>query len=122
MANIDVSSLLLDPDFINPLVLIHRTSTVDDYGKLSLVETQVNTYGSVQPTTGKQLSRLPEALQTSDVRTFYIKAEILCDGSSQYPDIILFGGYRYEVKAQSPWLNWGAGWNEAICVRQDVAA
>lgn len=118
MANIDVSDVLLDPDFINDVTLIHRTTTVNDFGKNELTETEIQTVGSVQPASYKQLQRLPDALRAADVRAFWIKAEILSDGDSQYPDIILFGGSRYQVQTIEPWLNWGAGWNMGTCVKE----
>lgn len=121
MAQIDVSDLLLDPDFVNACQLVHRTSTVGTNGKNTLVETTVDTYGSVQPASAKELQRVPEALRMSDWRAFYIKAEILADGSSQYPDLIVFNGRRYEVKSTEPWLNYGAGWNKGLCVGQGTS-
>lgn len=116
MALIDVSDLLLDPDFINQLSLIHRTAVVNAQGKTELAETIVNTVGSVQPAPAKDIQRLPDALRMSDVRKFWIKAEILSDGDSQYPDIILFQGKRFQVINIEPWLNYGAGWNAGLCV------
>ncbi len=121
MAQISVSELLLDPDFVDVMSLIHRTFTIDSYGQNVLTETTVTTYGSVQPASYRQIQRLPEALRAADIRSFFIKAEILCDGTTQYPDIISFGGYRYQVQSVAPWLNWGEGWNEGLCVREKPA-
>ncbi len=122
MALIDVSDLLVDPDFIDSLTLIHRTFTISQYGENTLVETTINTVGSVQPASAKQIQRLPEALRTADVRSFFIKAEIQSDGASQYPDIISFQGFRYQIQSVAPWLNYGAGWNEGICIREKPAS
>lgn len=122
MAQLDVSDLLLDLDFINDLTLIHRTSTVNSFGENVLMETTQSTVGSVQPTSGKELMRLPEALRVQDIRTFYIKAAILSDGSSQYPDIISFGGDRFQVQMVNSWLNYGQGWNSGICVKEKPAS
>lgn len=121
MAQIDVSDLLLDPDFIDNLTLIHRTASVSSSGHTVLVESSQVTVGSVQPANGQQIMRLPEALQSSDVRAFYIKAVIQSDGSAQYPDVILFQGGRYLIKQVEQWLNFGAGWNMGICVREDIS-
>lgn len=121
MALIDVSDLLLDPDFVNQVSLVHRTSTVGTNGKNTLVETTVATIGSVQPAPSKEIMRLPDALRMSDVRKFWIKAEILADGSSQYPDIIVFQGKRFQVINTEPWLNYGAGWNAGLCVWEKPA-
>jgi len=121
MALIDVSDLLLDPDFVNQVSLVHRTSTVGTNGKNTLVENTVQTIGSVQPAPAKDIQRLPDALRMSDVRKFWIKAEILADGSSQYPDIIVFQGKRFQVINTEPWLNYGAGWNAGLCVWEKPA-
>lgn len=122
MADLDVSDLLLDPIFVDPLTLIHRTTAPNGFGENIITEVMVNTVGSVQPANFKQIQRLPEALRNSDIRSFFIKAEIKVDGTGTYPDIILFKGYRYEIKTAAPWLNFGGGWNEGVCVRQDPAA
>lgn len=121
MALIDVSDLLLDPDFVNQVSLVHRTSTVGTNGKNTLVENTVQTIGSVQPAPAKDIQRLPDTLRMSDVRKFWIKAEILADGSSQYPDIIVFQGKRFQVINTEPWLNYGAGWNAGLCVWEKPA-
>ena len=121
MALIDVSNLLLDPDFINTVQLIHRTASVSSQGKTILTETTVSTIGSVQPASVKEISRLPESIQVSDVRKFWIKAEILSDGSSQYPDIIVFNNKRFQVINVEDWMNYGSGWNAGLCVWEKVA-
>lgn len=118
MAQLDVSDLLLDPVFVDTLTLIHRTPTINSMGENTLVEASVVTVGSVQPASTKQIMRLPEALRLADVRSFFIKAEIKCDGSTTYPDIISFQGKRFQVQSAAPWLNYGAGWNEGICVAE----
>jgi hypothetical protein len=116
MADLDVSELLLDIDFVDAMSLVHRTSTVNSKGENVLVETTVSTFGSIQPISGKELHRIPEALRQSDIRTFYIKAEITTDGTGRYPDILIFKSKRFQVISTSPWLNFGEGWNEGLCV------
>lgn len=119
MALIDVSELLLDPDFVNPIQIIRRTSSVNSMGENVIdSETVIDTFGSVQPAKYKDIQRLPEALRIEDVRSFYVKMEILQDGTSVYPDLIVWGGERFAVKTCAPWLNFGQGWNEGIAVRE----
>lgn len=122
MADIDVSDLLLDPDFVNDLQLIHRTATISSAGKNVITEqAAILTVGSVQPASQKDIMRMPEAMRLKDVRGFWIKAEILADGSSQYPDIIVFAGKRFQVMAIEPWNNYGEGWNKGLCVAEEMA-
>ncbi len=118
MAQIDVSDLLLDPDFINPLKLIHRTPVVNGHGENQLVETCEDTVGSVQPASGKTIQRLPDALRVGNVSSFWIKAGIVADSSCKYPDLISFRGKRYAVQTVDDWSNWGAGWMRGTCVAE----
>lgn len=119
MAQLDVSDVVLDLNFVDNLQLIHRTPTVNSKGENTIVEdAPIATVGSVQPASFKQIQRLPEALRIADVRAFYIKAEIKCDGTTTYPDIIVFQGRRFQVQTCAPWLNYGGGWNEGICVQE----
>lgn len=118
MAQINVSELLLDPDFVDAIQLIHRTPTVNSMGENTLVEVSTDTFGSIQPASSKQIQRLPEALQVQDVRSFFVKAEIKSDGTAAYPDILVFGEKRFQVQTVAPWLNFGQGWNEGVCVAE----
>lgn len=118
MAQIDVTELLTDPDFVDECTLIHRTTTVNTFGENVLTETPVVTVGSVQPASGKTLMRLPDALRSANVYSFWIKGEIVADGTSKYPDIISFKGKRYQVQTIFDWTNWGAGYSEGVAVAE----
>jgi len=123
MAEIDVSELLTDPDFVDDLQVIRRSATVNSRGENVVTEpTTISTVGSVQPAPAKAVQRLPEALRVSDVRAFFINLPIIQDGDSSYPDIIVYGGKRYQVITAAPWLNFGEGWNEGICVAEKPSA
>jgi hypothetical protein len=118
MGQIDVTDLLTDSDFVDDLVLIHRVDTVGENGRLTLTERNVPTIGSIQPASGKTLQRLPEAFRVESVSSFWLRGEIVSDGSCKYPDIICYRGQRYAVQTVMDWTNWGAGWCEGTCVRE----
>lgn len=118
MGQIDVTELLLDPDFVDPVVLTHRKPLVDNFGQNTLTEQSFQTVGSVQPISGKTLARLPEALRIANVMSFWIQGTIVSDGNCQYPDVISFKGVRFAVQMVFDWTNWGAGWCEGTCVRE----
>lgn len=118
MAQVDVTELLSDPDFVDPCTLVHRQAVVDILGQNQLTERQVPTIGSIQPATGKQIDRLPEALRVKDVRTFWIKGTIVSDGKCAYPDVIIFKNQRYAVEMVFDWTNFGEGWCEGLCIRE----
>lgn len=118
MALIDVTDLLIDPDFVDPMAIIHRKPVIDEYGQNQLFETCVNTIGSIQPSSGKTLSRLPDALRILNVNTFWVKGIIVSDGTCQYPDILVFKGQRYAVQLLLDWTSYGPGWTEGVAIRE----
>lgn len=121
MARIDVSELMIDPDFVDPVVLVHRTPTVTNLGENTLTELKVATVGSVQPASGQTILRLPDAMRVGDVNSFWVKGEIVSDGSNEYPDLIQFQGVSYAVQTVNNWTNWGGGWSVGTCIRQRIS-
>jgi len=121
MGQIDVSDILADPDMVDPIVLIHRKTTVDEFGQNQLTESGVPTYGSVQPISGKTLQRLPDEFRVANVMSFWVRGKLVSDGKCQYPDIISFNGQRFAVQTIFDWTNWGDGWCEGTCVREKPA-
>lgn len=118
MADVDVTSLLSDPDFVDQVALIHRKPIVNEFGENKLQEQAFSTVGSVQPASGKTLQRLPEAFRVANVSSFWIKGTIVADGTCQYPDLIVFRGDRYAVQTVLDWTNFGQGWCEGTAVRE----
>lgn len=119
MARLDVSELLLDPDFIDSVSLIRRNTTVNNFGENVLSDgVTLATVGSVQPAPARELHRVPDALKNSDVRMFFIKAAITVDGSGKYTDVISFAGRRFQIISVFDWLTYGQGWNSGLCVAE----
>ena len=118
MANLDITELLTDPDFVDTVLLIHRTTVVDAFGQNVLHETFLSTIGSVQPATGKDLLRLPDALRQASVSLFFLKGAIVTDGNGKYPDLIQFRCKRYQVQNVLDYSNWGPGWSEGTCIAE----
>jgi hypothetical protein len=121
VANLDITELLLDTDLVDPMVILRRTPRVDKFGENRLREQGFNTFGSVQPASGKTLQRIPDALRVAGVMSFFIKGQIVSDGQERYPDILVFRGSRYAVQVVFDWSNWGLGWCEGTCVREKPA-
>lgn len=118
MAQVDVTDILADPDFVDPIVIVRRTPTIDQYGENVLTEQSFQTFGSVQPIDGKTLQRLPDALRVANQKHFFVKGTIVSDGTSRYPDVLVMNGIRYAVQAIFDWSNFGAGWSEGTVVQE----
>jgi len=113
---VDVTELLLDPDFIDPISVITRVPTVNDYGENVVTESSVNSWGSVQPASGRALQRLPEALRVANMSSFWFKGTITASAPGRYTTVLVFKGQRYNVVNVFDWTNFGQGWCEGLCV------
>lgn len=119
MALLDVSDTLLDLDFVDEMQIVRRKSTVDSMGQNNVAESTFPAVGSIQPTSGKDLDRVPDTLRLSDVRTFFLKSAIRVSAEiNAYPDILVFKGQRFQVISVEDWLNYGQGWNSGLCVAE----
>lgn len=101
---------------MDKVTLITRVSRINGLGENVITEQCLDSYGSVQPASGKTMQRLPEALRVANVSSFWFKGEIL--PPDMYPSILVFGGRRFQVQSVLDWANWGAGWSEGTCVAE----
>ena len=119
MANIDVSALLSDPDFIDQFTLIKRTVSINPASGAAVLTEDggVLVYGSVQSGSTDDLQFLPAGVRLSDLITVYYSGELSVERVNGYSDLIVWNGRRYTVQdIDGDWLNWGAGYIKAICV------
>lgn len=121
MSRVDVSDIILDPDFASDVTHIKRTSSINSLGENILSECCIETFGSVQPASGKSLLRVPESLRMSDVKSFWIKGSITATSPGKYSDVLVFKGKRFQVKNVMDWSYWGEGFAEGLCVEQEPA-
>lgn len=123
MAQIDVSELMTDPEFVDTILVVTRKSAVNSLGENFISEVTRKSVGSVQPADYKTLKRLPEALQNENVSSFWVKGDqIKTTGDcGQYPSVLVFKGQRYQVKQVADWSHFGEGFCEGICVWEKPA-
>jgi hypothetical protein len=118
LAQINVSDLLCDPDFVDPICLVTRTSTKNLLGENVITDCSVNTVGSVQPASYKTVQKLPEAMRVADVSSFWLKGTIIASAPGKYASVIVFRGKRYQVQTVADWSNFGEGYTEGTCVAE----
>lgn len=121
MAQIDVTELFTDPDFVDEMTLVTRVSAVNSLGENFIKETACQSVGSIQPTDGPTMKRLPQALQNENVSSFWFKGDLGNTDGCKYPSILVFKGSRFQVRSVFDWNNWGSGWSEGICVREKLS-
>lgn len=118
MAQIDVTDLMVDPDFVDTISIVSRVPTVDAYGQQTLADTTVVTVGSVQPADQRTVQKMPEAMRVENLSSFWVKGIITASSSGQYSSVLVFQGTRYQVKWVEGWSNFGAGYCEGVCVAE----
>ena len=120
MALIDVSFLLIDPDFTDIITRIRRTQIINNYGEMILTEIPEEIIASVQSGNGtvNTLERFKEGAIVEDHIDVYYQGELFTEnGPGTYCDIILWRGSRYQVKTiEETFLNYGVGFTKAFCV------
>lgn len=118
MAQIDVSELMDDPDFVDELTIITRTPWVDSFGMNRIGEMDFVTVGSVQPASFRTVQKLPEAMRVADMSSFWLKGQIIASAPGKYSSILVFRKKRYQVISVADWSNFGQGYTEGICVAE----
>lgn len=123
MARIDVSDLLVDPDFIDRLILIKRASTINEYGEHVISETTCNIRASVQGMRTEDIERLPEGARLHDMITVYYRGELYPERLNGYADVVVWQGKRYQVvTVDENFINFGAGFTRALCKMESPRA
>lgn len=123
MALIDVSELLLDPDFTDQATLIKRYLDVNANGEAVIAEMEIPITAVIQGVNNQDLVKLPDGARLSDAITVYYNGELQAEAENGYSDIIVWRGRRYELgPVTENFMNHGAGFTKAICVGEHVRA
>lgn len=118
MAELNVTELLHDPDFVDEMTLITRTPAINSRGENILTESCLTTVGSIQPASGRTISRLPEALRVGNVNSFWFQGIIQASAPGKYSSIIVFKNLRYQVQMVFDWTQYGPGYTEGVCIAE----
>lgn len=103
---------------MDAVTLYQRLPRVNSLGENIITETCIQSYGSVQPASGRTIQRLPDELRVANVASFWFKGEIVASAPGKYSSILVFRGKRYQVQLVFDWLNFGAGWCEGVCIAE----
>lgn len=118
MAEIDVTELMSDPDFVDPIRVITRVPYVDLFGQNHVEEDVLTSVGSVQPADFRTIQKLPEAMRVANLSAFWFKGIIIATAPGKYSSVLVFRGQRYQVQTVADWSNFGEGYTEGTCVQE----
>jgi len=115
MPLLDVSEILLDPDFVDSLVCMRNTQTVDDNGIATDTPTTTPFYGVVTNNTGDLLMRLAEGSRITGSITVHSQFNLIAGNDGIDADIVTWNGRQYTVTNVGDWSRFGIGFTATNC-------
>lgn len=126
MAFLDVSDVLLDPDFTDTFIVNRRVEVVSSAtGRSATTVFKKPTFGVVTATGSDDLSRLQDAdvfkRSITIVTKFKLRGEVEDNAKTNWkPDLITWRGDNFIVKVIDLYPQFGAGFVQAICSSEDL--
>lgn len=123
MALIDVSELLTDPDFVDVVPLIRRTSVVLANGRAAVTESMSTIVASIQTPQSEESKLLPDGVSLTDSVSIYCKDRLSPAHEGRLADLVLWKGRRFQIHALvQDFLHFGGGgYCQALAIAEEVA-
>lgn len=115
MPFLDVTEVLLDPDFFDSLVCTRNVQTVGDDGLAANVDTDTPFIGVVTSDSGDVLVRLATGSRVKGSILVVTKFRLLEGAPGIDADVVTWDGSRYTVTTVNNYSRYGAGFVEAYC-------
>lgn len=119
---IDVTDLLIDPDFCDDYTIQRVTQGVDNFGRAAETIIELPGYGSVQPVSNRTLELFPDLERVTGMMQVYTRDTLNAATVTTSPDRIVWQGSTYRVQAMSEWPHSGGGFVVAILSLYDLLA
>lgn len=120
MAKIDVSEVLLDPDFMDSMICYRHMQTVTPKGQGLETESAIPFSGVVTSDSGDTLDRNADGERINGTIKIHSVFR-LSDGHGQdrTADHVLFDNHRYVVSKLNSYSTYGVGFTVATCTLKD---
>lgn len=115
MARLDVTDILLDPDFIDALVCERIVQSVGDDGIAVNTATEAPVFGCVTNADGDRLQRTPAGERVASTILVHTKSRLRAGNDGYTADILRFEENRYTVMQVSGYSHFGRGFVAATC-------
>ncbi|WP_423854274.1 hypothetical protein [Acinetobacter guillouiae] len=116
MARLDVSDVLLDPDFMDTGIICNRTSVIVGNNGRSQESTTSTTFtGVVTTNSGLNMDRQPDGTLIKGAINIHTKFALISGDTETKADEIVWKGKTYIVSQVLDNLHYGQGFVKAIC-------
>jgi len=117
MALIDVSALLLDPDFCDPVTVIRLVESVGDDGLVVMTEQQIDIIASIQSLTGEELALMPDLARAEGAMEILTTFPLAIATDTTVADTVLWGGKTYTVISIARFGNFGSQYEGVMTLK-----
>lgn len=122
MPNLDVSDVLLDPDFMSKGIECKKTAVViGDDGRSKTTVTNHKFNGVVTSNDGFKLDRRPDGTVIKGAINIHTRFVLSEGDESHQADEITWQGRDYIVLQTKPNLQYGRGFTKAICILKPIS-
>ena len=122
MPFLDVTEILSDPDLADTFTVARRTDTVSATGRSTMTEVLTeDVVGVVTPGDTGSLLRKDDSSMTDRVISISTTFRLRGTGAGFQPDVIIYDGVRYTVKAVQLWNRFGQGFINAVATSGNAA-
>lgn len=116
MARLDVSDVLLDPDFMDTGIICNRTEvTVGNNGRSQETTTSTPFAGVVTTNNGLNMDRRPDGTLIKGAINIHTRFALIPGDANNKADEIVWRGKTYIVSQVLDNLHYGQGFVKAIC-------
>lgn len=119
MPFIDVTDILMDPDFADTINLVRRAETINGYGESVVAETVTAISAVVTAGSQPKMERAPEGQRQPNTLTVHTTTRLVAPADGHQPDMIEYNGRRFVVVKVYDWSRYGAGFFAAECSSVD---
>lgn len=121
MPLIDVSDLLVDPDFCEPVTIYRRVQSVDTHGRSIISETSQTILAVVTAASANTLNRAPEGTRIEGAITVHSITPLAVATGSRDADELVWKGNRYVVTMLGDYSHYGQGFTVATCTLKPLS-
>ena len=122
MADLDFSDVLVDSDLADTFDVHRRLEVVGTDGRATITEQPpvLGVLGIVVPGDPGNLLRKDDSQMTSRVITITTAFRLRASGATFQPDVVLYDGVRFTVKATKLWNRLGSGFIKAAAASENA--
>ncbi len=117
---LDVSNVLLDPEFCDTVSITRRADVVSANGRSEISGTVFDAYGVVTIVDPSKLTRFAEGQYIPRAISFITKSRLNSAVTGFQPDQITWNGAVYTVNDVQPYTRYGAGFVEVLALSQNA--